>query len=73
MMLVPFGCQETKWEVVKTTTPEEDSKPNSDKVPSVYAIEGKFDRILVLRFKYDTDLLAGIEQMVAGKRRSATP
>jgi predicted DNA-binding protein with PD1-like motif len=64
MMLVLFGCQETKWEVTKTTTPEEDSKPNSDKVPNVYAIEGKFDRILVLRFKFDADLLAGIEQIV---------
>jgi predicted DNA-binding protein with PD1-like motif len=45
-------------------TPEGDSKPNSDKVPDVYAVKGQFDRILVLRFKYNTDLLGGIEKMV---------
>ncbi|HXR03897.1 MAG TPA: PPC domain-containing DNA-binding protein [Verrucomicrobiae bacterium] len=41
-----------------------DSKPNSDKVPAVYALSGQFDRVLVLRFKYQTDLLAGLERMV---------
>ena len=45
-------------------TPEGDKKPNSDKVPDVYAIKGQFERILVLRFKYDVDLLAGMEKMV---------
>src|SRR5689334_20162586 len=44
--------------------PMDDSKPNSDKVPDVYAINGQFQKVLVLRFKYDTDLLAGIEKMV---------
>src|SRR4051794_22139510 len=66
--IVLCGCQhegrETRHEIVRTTTPEEDAKPNSDQVPNVYAIKGKFDRVLVLRFKYQTDLLAGIEQMV---------
>src|SRR6267378_2484950 len=58
-------AQETRREIVNAApTPEGDSKPNSDKVPDVYAIKGQFDRILVLRFKYNTDLLAGIEKMV---------
>jgi predicted DNA-binding protein with PD1-like motif len=30
----------------------------------VYAIRSQFERVLVLRFKFDTDLLAGLEKMV---------
>ena len=56
--------QQTRTEVTKATTPADDSKPNSASVPDVYAIRGQFDRILVLRFKYETDLLAGLEKMV---------
>jgi len=33
-------------------------------VPDVYAVTGHFDRIVVLRFKYKTDLLAGMQKMV---------
>lgn len=57
-------AQRTKTEVTKATTPADDSKPNSDRVPDAYAAAGQFDRVLVLRFKYDTDLLAGLEKMV---------
>ncbi len=57
--------QETRREVVNSApAPEGDTKANSDKVPDVYAIPGHFDRVLVLRFKYDVDLLAAIEKMV---------
>ncbi len=51
--------------VVKPTTPEEDSKPNSDTVPEVIPIPVELDRILILRFKYKTDLLKGLEKAVA--------
>jgi predicted DNA-binding protein with PD1-like motif len=54
----------TRTEVTNATTPKEDSKPNSDTVPEAYAVSGQFDRVLVLRFKYQTDLLAGLERMV---------
>ena len=57
-------AQVTRTEVVKPTTPLDDSKPNSDKVPDVYAISGNFERIVILRFKYQADLLAGMEKMV---------
>lgn len=60
----PLGAQQSRTEVTKPTTPADDSKPNSDQVPEVYAIAGQFDRILVLRFKYQTDLLGGLEAMV---------
>jgi predicted DNA-binding protein with PD1-like motif len=59
---------ETRIEVIKPTTPAEDSKANSDAVPDVYATEGKFDRIIVLRFKHKADLLAGLEKMVREKK-----
>lgn len=57
-------AQETRTEVTKATTPADDSKANSDKVPDVYALSGNFSRVIVLRFKYQADLLAGIETMV---------
>lgn len=58
------AAQETRTEVTRPTTPADDAKPNSDTVPEVYAISGQFDRVLILRFKYQTDLLAGLESMV---------
>ena len=65
-------AQPTRIEVTNTTTPAEDAKPNSDKVPDAYALTSQFDRVLVLRFKYQTDLLAGLERMVKeGKIRNA--
>ena len=57
-------AQKKVTELVKPTTPEDDAKPNSEKVPDVYAISGQFKRVVVLRFKYQADLLAGIEKMV---------
>ena len=54
---------ETRTEVVRSTP--DDAKPSSSAVPDVYAIDaGKFERVVILRFKYDTDLLAGLERMV---------
>jgi predicted DNA-binding protein with PD1-like motif len=58
------AAQQTRKEIVNATTPAEDAKPNSASVPDVYAITGKFERVVVLRFKYQADLLAGIEKMV---------
>jgi predicted DNA-binding protein with PD1-like motif len=59
-------AQVTRREIVNNApTLADDAKPNSDKVPDAYTIDGgKFDRIVVLRIKYNTDLLAGIESMV---------
>lgn len=56
--------QKTRTEVTKPTTPADDARPNSDTVPAAYSAEGQFDRVLVLRLKYETDLLAGLEKMV---------
>lgn len=60
--LVP--AQRTIKEEIHPTTKELDSKPVSSAVPDVYAIHGEFKRIIILRLKYDTDLLKGIEDAV---------
>ena len=57
-------AQKTVTQIVKPTTPEDDAKPNSDKVPDVYAVSGELKRVVVMRFKYQADLLAGMEKMV---------
>jgi len=65
LMAASLSAQETRREIVnRAPNPADDAKPNSEKVPDVYAINGKFDRIVVLRFKNETDLLEGIEKMV---------
>ena len=43
--------QESRTEITKSTTAFDDSKPNSDVVPEVYAISGQFERIVVVRLK----------------------
>lgn len=67
MFLAPFltNAQESRHEIVNAApTPAQDAKENSASVPDVYALSGKFDRVVILRFKFDTDLLAGMEKMV---------
>jgi predicted DNA-binding protein with PD1-like motif len=59
-----LAAQPVRTEITKATTPADDSKANSSRVPDVYAVSGQFDRVLVLRFKYQADLLAGLESMV---------
>jgi predicted DNA-binding protein with PD1-like motif len=54
---------ETRKEIT-TPAAASDSKPNSPDVPDAYAVRGNFDRVLIFRFKDDTDLLAGLEKMV---------
>ena len=57
-------AQETRrTEVHASPNPADDAKENSSAVPDVYALSGHFDRIVVLRFKYKSDLLAGLEEM----------
>ena len=62
-------AQETRKTIVNPSpNPADDTKENSAAVPDVFAITGHFDRIVVLRFKYKTDLLAGMQQMVKQER-----
>jgi len=58
-------AQETRREIVNSApTPALDAKPNGSDVPDVYAVSSQFERVVMLRFKYQTDLLAGLEKMV---------
>jgi predicted DNA-binding protein with PD1-like motif len=61
-------AQQTRTEVTKPTTPGDDAKANSSSVADVYAVSGQFQRIVVLRFKYQTDLLAGLEKAVKDEK-----
>ncbi len=59
-------AQETRHEVSHATgNPAIDSKPNSPDVPDVIAVSGHIERIIVLRFKFGADLLAGLQKMIA--------
>jgi uncharacterized protein len=58
-------AQGTRREVVNPApNPADDAKPNSRDVPDVFAIPSQFQRVVILRFKFDTDLLAGLERMI---------
>jgi predicted DNA-binding protein with PD1-like motif len=63
LVLLPAAAQETRREITSPPAPV-DSKPNSDAVPAVYAVSTQFERVLMFRFKFDTDLLPAMEQMV---------
>lgn len=58
-------AQPTYKTVLKPTTPKEDAKPNSNTVPEVILIDCEFDKMVILRFKYKSDLLKGLEESVA--------
>jgi predicted DNA-binding protein with PD1-like motif len=62
-------AQQTRREQTNhSPNPADDLKPNSSKVPDVYAIDGQFDRVVTLRFKFGADLLAGMEKIVADEK-----
>ena len=73
LFVIGLSAQQTRKELVNPApSPADDAKANSNAVPDVYGISGHFERVLILRFKYDTDLLAGIEKMVKQEKiRSA--
>jgi len=62
------AAEKTRTEVTKPTTPAEDAKPNSPDVPKATAAVGQFARVFVFRFKHQTDLLRGIEELVQRHR-----
>lgn len=63
----------TRREEIRATTPAEDSKPNNNAVPEAYALAGEFERVVVVRVKYRTDLLPALERIVKEQKiRNAT-
>jgi predicted DNA-binding protein with PD1-like motif len=59
-----MAAQQSRRDEVRSSGAAEDARPNRADVPDVYAITGHFERVTILRFKYRTDLLAGLEKMV---------
>jgi uncharacterized protein len=51
-------------QIVKHPATKEDARPSDPKVPDSYVLSGRFDRVLVLRAKNKTDLLAEMEKQV---------
>jgi predicted DNA-binding protein with PD1-like motif len=58
------AAQVTKTDLFKPTTPKDDAKENSSSVPEAYAMSGDIKRVVVMRFKYKADLLAGMEKLI---------
>jgi uncharacterized protein len=56
-------AQRIQTEIINPGTTDEDTKPNSRIVPDAYAINGQFERIMVVRLKHKTDLLAGLDSI----------
>ena len=57
-------AQKTQVEIIRPTNPHDDSKSNDPNVPEAIVASGEFEQIHVFRFKYQTDLLGGIEKLV---------
>ncbi len=65
-VLVPIvsPAQMTKRVVGRPPNPAVDGRANSPAIPDVIAIQSQFRSIVLLRFKYNTDLLAGLKAEV---------
>ncbi len=62
----PTRQEVARWKPIKMTASQDSlsRKFNSDSVASGYVLSGQFRRIVVLRFRYQTDLLEGIRKAV---------
>ena len=57
-------AQETHTEITTAPNALDDSRQNSDSIPDAYTLNGHFDRIVIVRLKYRTDLLEGLERSI---------
>jgi predicted DNA-binding protein with PD1-like motif len=55
-------AQQTRHEIVNASAG--DQNPNNPQVPEAYAISSQFEKVVIFRFKFQTDLLAGLETMI---------
>src|SRR5262249_38146007 len=49
---------------ITTPTVAADGQPNSASMSDVFALSAKLERVVVLRFRYDAELLSSLEQAV---------
>lgn len=58
-------AQQTRHTVTHhAANPADDTRANNAAVPDVQSLDAHIQRIILLRFKYNTDLLAGLQQAV---------
>lgn len=62
LLAVAAAGQQTRKESINPGA--RDAQPNDPKVPDAYAIPTQFERVLIFRFKNQTDLLDGLQRMV---------
>jgi predicted DNA-binding protein with PD1-like motif len=62
LLAATLPAQQTRKEV--TNPGPRDSAALDPKIPDVYAIPTQFERVLIFRFKYKTDLLDGLQRMI---------
>ena len=63
LFLALGAAQETRHEQVNSDGAA-DAKPNNPKVPDVVAIPTQFERVLIFRFKYQTELLSALTRAI---------
>lgn len=64
LLLLPLPLVAQTVHTVRHPATKEDLRPNDPRVPDAYAISGKFERIVVMRMKFKSDLLHGMEELV---------
>ena len=65
IMVLCIGFRATAQQLPGHDVVSKGPMPNNDSVPEVYTIESSFDRVVIVRFKYRTDILEGLKEAVA--------
>lgn len=69
LTVLGLPAQQTRHTVTHhAANPADDARPNNPTVPDVQALSSHIERIVLLRFKYNTDLLAGLQQAVRDQK-----
>lgn len=62
-----LSAQETHRIITHPAKPADDARPNNPAIPDVEALSRQLQRIVVLRFKYNTNLLDGLQKAIASQ------
>lgn len=69
LFTISASAQQTRHTVTHhSANPADDTRANNPAVPDVQALSSQVHRVVLLRFKYDTDLLAGLQQAVRDQK-----
>jgi len=59
-----ISAQQTRREAGHAANPANDRRPNNPGLPDVSVVESHIDRVVILRFRFGTDLLAGLKSTI---------